>query len=233
MSLLQQRHYLRESRIPLAFAAASLVTLLLFYAMDFMISGKGSGLRATDNSTIIEFVRLKQEQDAALKNRRRPERRPLPQSAPSLPSNKLVSRDSPVTPKLKMEMPMLEGIKLQGGPFLGGFGQSGTDGMEKAGAGVAGDFNINEDVVPLTRIAPQYPRKAARKGIEGWVKVEFTVLKDGSVTDAVVVDAKPGRIFNRAALKAILRWKFRPKQVDGKPVERRASQTINFTLEKQ
>jgi protein TonB len=201
--------------------------------MNFMISGSGSGLRATDGGAIIEFVRLKQEQEAMLKSRRRPERRPLPQAAPTVPSTKPASTDNPVTPKLRMEMPMLEGIKLQGGPFLGSFGKPGVATEGEPGAGAVGDFNLNEDVVPLTRIAPQYPRKAARKGIEGWVKVEFTVRQDGSVADAVVIDAEPRRIFNRAAIRAILRWKFRPKQVDGKPVEQRASQVISFTLEKQ
>jgi protein TonB len=132
-----------------------------------------------------------------------------------------------------MEMPALEGIKLQGGPFLGAFGKPGATTVGEPGVGAVGDFSADGDVVPLTRIAPRYPRKAALKGIEGWVKVEFTVLEDGSVADPVVLDAKPGRIFNRAAIKAILRWKFRPKLVDGKPVKRRASQTISFKLDKQ
>jgi protein TonB len=233
MSLLQQRRYASEPALLLASAAALLVTLLLFYTMHFMISGNKSALRATDSGTIIEFVRLGQEEDLSLKDRRRPERPTLPQSVPTLPSNEVARQKNPVVPKLHMAMPALEGIKLQGGPFLGAIGKSGTAPVAGLGPGVVGDFSANEDVVPLTRIAPQYPRKAALKGIEGWVKVEFTVLEDGSVADPVVLDAKPGRIFNRAATKAILRWKFRPKQVDGKPVKQRASQTISFTLEKQ
>ena len=67
--------------------------------------------------------------------------------------------------------------------------------------------------------------------IEGWVKLEFTVLEDGSVGDVKVLEAEPGRIFNSAATRAILRWRFKPKVVDGKPVQRRATQTIDFKLD--
>lgn len=226
MSLLQQHRYTSESRVVLAFLAALLVTLLLFYTMHFMISGSRSGIQPVVSGTVVEFVRLRQDKNAVLKNRLRPERPQPPQSPPKPPGKKLARLDNPVTPKLHMEMPALEGIALQGGPFLGAVGRPGADGG-------AGDFNVDGDVVPLTRIAPRYPRNAALKGIEGWVKVEFTVLEDGSVADPVVLDAKPGGIFNRAAIKAILRWKFKPKLVDGKPVKRRASQTISFKLDKQ
>jgi protein TonB len=232
MALFQQSRYANPPKVLLAFAAALLVTLLLFYTMHYMISGKSAGLRPPESGTIIEFVRLKQDQDAILKDRHRPERPPPAQSVPTLPNNKPARQNKPVTPNLRMEMPALEGIKLQGGPFLGAVGKPGTTTVGEPGAGAVGDFSADGDIVPLTRIAPQYPRKAALKGIEGWVKLEFTVLEDGSVVDPVVLDAKPGRIFNRAAIKAILRWKFRPRQVDGKPVKRRASQTIDFKLEK-
>jgi protein TonB len=77
-----------------------------------------------------------------------------------------------------------------------------------------------------------YPRRAALKGIEGWVKLEFTIMPDGSVDDVKVIDAKPRRIFNRAAIKSILRWKFKPRVVNGKAVARRATQTMEFKLQK-
>jgi protein TonB len=81
-------------------------------------------------------------------------------------------------------------------------------------------------------VAPRYPRKAAMRGIEGWVKVEFTILEDGTVADAKVIDAQPRSIFNREAVRAVLRWKFKPKIVDGKQVRRQATQTISFKLDK-
>lgn len=52
----------------------------------------------------------------------------------------------------------------------------------------------------------------------------------GTVTDVKILDSKPRRLFDRAAKRAILKWKFKPRVVDGKPVPRRAVQTIEFKL---
>jgi protein TonB len=78
-----------------------------------------------------------------------------------------------------------------------------------------------------------YPRDAAMQGVEGWVKVEFTITEIGTVKDPRVIDADPPRIFNREALRAILKWKFKPRVVDGVAVERQATQIIDFNLDAQ
>ena len=54
---------------------------------------------------------------------------------------------------------------------------------------------------------------------------------DGTVADPNIMEAEPPRIFNTSALRAILRWKFKPRIVDGKPVPRRGVQVIEFKLE--
>ena len=92
---------------------------------------------------------------------------------------------------------------------------------------------MEDEVVALLKLPPEYPRKAARAGKEGWVKLEFTITRDGNVTDASVVDARPRRVFNRAALRAIRKWRFKPKIKGGKPVARRATQIIEFNLAKK
>jgi protein TonB len=89
---------------------------------------------------------------------------------------------------------------------------------------------IGDEVIPLFRIDPDYPRKAARAKKEGWVKVEFTITERGTVIDPEVVEARPRRTFNRSALAAIRKWRFKPKVADGKPVARRVSQVIEFNL---
>ncbi|MEN8718672.1 MAG: energy transducer TonB, partial [Oceanococcaceae bacterium] len=70
----------------------------------------------------------------------------------------------------------------------------------------------------------------ARDRIEGWVKLEFTINPDGTVSDPRVVEAQPRRVFDSEARRAILKWKFKPRVVDGKPVAHRATQTIEFKL---
>ncbi|MEL7028187.1 MAG: TonB family protein [Pseudomonadota bacterium] len=84
---------------------------------------------------------------------------------------------------------------------------------------------------PLVRIPPQYPSKALARGIEGVVIVEFDIAADGSVMNAVVIDAEPAGYFERAALNAVAQWKYRPQTRDGRPsVTRGVQVSINFTI---
>jgi protein TonB len=80
---------------------------------------------------------------------------------------------------------------------------------------------------------PRYPTGAARKGIEGWVKVMFSIGESGAVKNIRIVDAEPRRVFDRAATQAVARWRFKPRMVDGEPVQRDGVvQTLRFNLGK-
>ena len=88
----------------------------------------------------------------------------------------------------------------------------------------------NSQLVPLVRINPQYPRNELLGGVEGWVKIQFVVTADGSVSSPKIVDSKPPRVFDSSALRAIKKWKFKPKVVNGVAVEQAGSQIIEFKL---
>lgn len=60
----------------------------------------------------------------------------------------------------------------------------------------------------IERVAPDYPRRAAMAGVEGFVELEFTVTSDGRATDIRVIQAEPRRVFDRAATDALGRWEF-------------------------
>jgi protein TonB len=77
-----------------------------------------------------------------------------------------------------------------------------------------------EDYLPLTAIAPQYPTRAAQRGITGWCLVSFTVDGQGNVDrdTIIVVDAEPPNIFNRSSERAAARFKFQPRVIDGQGV---------------
>ncbi|MCX7085991.1 MAG: TonB family protein [Methylococcales bacterium] len=90
---------------------------------------------------------------------------------------------------------------------------------------------VSSGVVPISRVEAEYPAIAKRREIEGWVKIEFSITPDGSVENAVVVDAEPENIFNESALTAIEQWKFKGKIVDGVAVSQRAVQKLQFKLE--
>ena len=79
----------------------------------------------------------------------------------------------------------------------------------------------NSELVPLVAIAPQYPTRAAQRGIEGWCLVSFTVDGRGNVIEdsIVVVEAEPPGVFDRASMRAVTRFKYQPQVVDGEGVE--------------
>ncbi len=73
------------------------------------------------------------------------------------------------------------------------------------------------EFLPIVKVAPQYPSRASSRGIEGYVILSYTVTKQGTVLNPVVIEAKPENIFNRAAIKSALRYKYKPRVVDGVP----------------
>jgi protein TonB len=75
------------------------------------------------------------------------------------------------------------------------------------------------DIIPLVRVNPQYPSRALSRGIEGWVTLEFTISAAGTVTDPMVIESSSS-LFHSASMRAIKKWKYNPKIVDGQPVER-------------
>ncbi|WP_457941902.1 TonB family protein [Vreelandella alkaliphila] len=82
-------------------------------------------------------------------------------------------------------------------------------------------------VAPTSRVNPSYPPRAQRRGMEGFVEVEFVIRRDGSVDNGTirVTRAQPRRVFEDAAREAIARWQFEPGQQ-----LRRATQRIEFQL---
>lgn len=88
------------------------------------------------------------------------------------------------------------------------------------------------DFLPIMKVAPEYPRGAASRGIEGYVLLEFTVTSLGSVRDPVVVDASPPGVFDRAATAASLKFRYKPRVLNGQPVDvRGVRNVIRFELD--
>ena len=101
--------------------------------------------------------------------------------------------------------------------------------LEKATSLGAGGGD--RDVVPLVRVDPQYPPKAKQRRIEGWVDIEFTIGPAGTVDNPKVIGANPPTVFEQAALRAVRRWRYNAKVVDGVAVARHGVQVrIRFEL---
>ena len=86
-------------------------------------------------------------------------------------------------------------------------------------SGLAGSL-LAGDPVPILRVSPLYPTRAASRNIEGWVELAFTIAATGTTKDVRVVRAEPEKIFDRAAVKAVRKWKYKPQVVDGQPADR-------------
>ena len=101
------------------------------------------------------------------------------------------------------------------------------------------DLNIGSDLqvtdgeyLPIVKVAPQYPRRAQSRGIEGYVILEYTVTKQGTVRDIQVIESKPSGTFDKAAIKSATRYKYKPRVVNGEPIEVPGVRTqISFELE--
>jgi protein TonB len=204
-----------------AFGLSLLVTAGLFWLMHAFMGAKGHGADAIEALPAIDFVRLRRDSQVETLERRKPP--PPPPEQPPPPARMKVATESvqQQSAPTPFAMPNLGlSANVGGGPFLG----------EMGGVSGASTSMFDGDIIPLQRIAPQYPREAARARITGWVQLEVTVNADGSVRSAKVTDAKPKGLFDAAAVTAVLRWKFKPKIVNGTPVEQRGLQRIEFDL---
>ncbi len=207
---------MKTPRMLVSCLLAVAVTFSLFYLMVTLVFSNNDRVIDKDNLAGIHFGPVDIPEDAASKQRIKPKPPPPPKEPP--PPPKMQVDQANVEPTiLNLNIPKLD-VPLVGGSglFLGNF--------------AAVDRTAEGDIIPLVRIQPQYPRDAQIKGTEGWVTIEFTITPVGTVTKPRVIDSKPPRIFNREAIRAILKWKFKPRVVDGQAVERQATQTIDFNL---
>lgn len=184
------------------------VTFVLFSFMAFLVT---SGDRSKENQleNIIVEVNTTPPKSSAETRRRVPPPPPPPPKSPPKPAAPEPEADNN-TNGITFNMP---GVQL-----------SGTNvGISAPGAG----FGRDGDATPIVRIEPKYPIEAARDGKEGWVKLSFTIDEIGGVDDVQVIDADPKRIFDKEAKRALRKWKYKPKVVDGKP-ERQVGLTVQL-----
>ncbi len=83
---------------------------------------------------------------------------------------------------------------------------------------------------PIYKKAPEYPKVARQIGASGVVEVEATIGTDGRVKNAKVTRGNP--MLQKAAIDAVLEWKYKPAVLNGKPVESPVQIKLNFTPER-
>jgi protein TonB len=187
-------------RFLISFGLASGVTFLLFYLMQSMIGVEGE-LDTSGSTKVVDFVRVKRSEEVKKKDREPPKKEQIDEEPP--PPDFVMDQTSDMSSGgIGISAAVDTSMNLDTG---GGFSMASADG----------------DAVPMVRVPPQYPERAAQRGIEGRVLIEFTISKSGSVKDAKVIAYEPSKIFNKAALKAVSQWKYNPRIENGQAVEQK------------
>ena len=174
-----------------AVLGGAVMTFIAFAFMQYLISGEQRApIKLGDDITVEIFQAPEDKQTTHIKRIPPPPTPKVPPKAPPrvTPSNEPITAISTAPPIV-----------------IDGFGND----MKQTLTRPTGDAS------PIVRINPKYPTSAARDGIEGWVQLSFNISPTGEVIDATVVNADPQRIFDREALRAIKRWKYRPKVIEG------------------
>jgi TonB family protein len=87
------------------------------------------------------------------------------------------------------------------------------------------------DEMVVKSVSPEYPAKAQRRQVEGYVDLHFTANEAGEVVDVTVVKAEPADMFEDAAVRALKRWKFKPLVIDGEAVSQRLALRMRFAMQ--
>lgn len=178
-------------------AVGVVVTLSLLFVMNILIvTGKQALTKPRDRAK-LEFVRVKRNESLNVEDFT-PEKPPKPpETPPETPPQDMDSID-PSAPTINVAAPEVATDADIGGP---------------------GGMNIAEgDYLPIVRVAPVYPARALSRGLEGYVDLSFTVTSTGTVRDPIVLDSTSS-LFERAAIRAVLKFKYKPRVVDGVPID--------------
>jgi protein TonB len=186
------------------------VTIALFYLMQSLIDSADRELAEDKIGRIVDIVRVKQANEVQTKQRKAKKPPPPDQPPPDIP---------PVNLNVSVDNTGFSMSNLTAGPDINISG---------------GGFGISDgEYLPIVKVQPIYPRRALSRGLAGWSIVEFTVTAQGTVKNAFVVSNcawtrptesgkcvdSPNGVFDSAAVRAALKFKYKPKVIDGEPVE--------------
>lgn len=200
----------RNALLPLALLGAVLVTLLLFLVMQGLISLGVDSRQQQPRQQVANFI-MPEHELTLLQQQQKPEKPELASEPPPRLDVKIFEAATPDQQQLRVK-PMKSFLNVE----LGGIGLGMSDG----------------EYLPLVRPPPVYPRHALARGLEGYVIVEFVVTRNGTVTEPRVIKAEPQGLFEKAALRAVKAYKYKPKMVDGESVSvTGVRQKFTFKLE--
>lgn len=197
----------------LRFIIALSVTFVIFFIIQALISQASELNKSNKAPNFIEFIRIKQDDSLQERKRTIPDKPPTPKRPPQ-PQVELDVSKPPPTANLDFDMPDFSLPTDFSGAFLGN--------LESMGTGTS-------QLIPIVKVAPRCPREAQISGIDGSVTLILNVNANGRVSTIQVKSAKPTRVFNSEAIKAVKRWQFKPKTIDGIAVDQKGELLVEFS----
>lgn len=197
-------------RYALSIVIGVVVTLSLLFLMQLLIASGKAALSEPRARAQLDFVRVKRNENLNTEDFTPEKPPPPPEVPPETPPQEMDSVD-PNAPSINIAPPTVSADTNIGGP---------------------GGMNIAEgDYLPIVRVAPVYPARALSRGLEGYVDMSFTVTTAGTVRDPIVLFSTSS-LFERSATRAVLKFKYKPRVVDGIPVDVSGVKTrISFQIE--
>lgn len=184
------------ARVSIATVLGAVVAAGLLGLMQVLINTGKQALTDEKRSQIVDFVRIPKAETLETK-KPKPKKPPEPETPPP---------DIPETPQDQLDPSAsninVSAVAVDASIDIGGIGFEQSDG----------------EYLPIVKVAPVYPRRAQERGIEGYVILEFTVTKLGTVVNPSVVETTSS-LFNKAAMNAALKFKYKPRVVNGEPVD--------------
>lgn len=228
----------RLARVGLSFVAACVVAISLFVLMLSMVTPSNSEV-VDDPIAIANFVRMDgRNENTSTRSRQQAPQPPQPKTPqPPTPPTPTMATPSANLPKLDLALPNIDsGISISSAPTpslsgltAGASAPAATPAPSAAAVGQPG--GPEQEVMPLNDVRPEYPYRARQRGIEGHIKLAFTITAAGTVENIRVLESEPRNIFDREARRAAARWRFAPRTENGAAVSREAVKTLHFRLQ--
>ncbi len=187
-------------------------TFLVFLIIQQLILRSGELIKQNKSPNLVEFIRIKQDDNLQERTRTLPEKPPKPKRPPT-PELELDPNKPPPINNFDFDIPDFSLPTDFKGAFLGDISNltSGTS-----------------QLIPIVKVAPRCPREAALSGIDGSVLMVLNVNANGKVDKVVIKQAKPPNVFNSEAARAVRRWQFKPKTIDGVAVDQKGELLVEF-----
>lgn len=195
---------------PLALATVAMVGL--FWLLHALIAGTTGVHGNSEILPTVDFLRLSKNFEIETRERKPPEMPDRPEAPPEV-LVQTTQVQGPVNTNININMSLENTTQVKSN-----FGLSSTDG----------------EYLPIVKVAPMYPARAQSQGIEGWVLLSFTVTEAGTVIDPNVLESQPPGVFDEAAKKAVLKFKYKPRVENGRPIAvPNVQHLIRFELDKE